>query len=48
VTIDPGEALRQACLTAHDYMLHAQNDIAELFGLEQATPLQPITTHMQC
>lgn len=36
MTIGPGEALRQACMTAHDYMLHAQSDIAEVFGPEQA------------
>jgi hypothetical protein len=35
--LTPDGAMRQAWMTAHDYMLHAKSDIDEIFGDGYAT-----------
>ena len=34
--IDPPQAMRQAMMTAHDYMRNAKHDIDEIFGPDTA------------
>jgi len=46
MTLTPDEAMRQARMTAHDYMLHAKHDIAEIFNQEAVDKPELIAAYM--